>query len=466
MSKPSRLIWISPLVLVILACQAATGLVQPTPTIGLPRLVGKAFYPQATPTPTLTATPLPTKTPTPTFTPTPTVSPSPTVVPTGSAFQLPIFERLWQIVSEEYVYPDYNGLDWQKVGDEYAQRIAAGMSDQEFYAAMEEMIFSLGDDHSVFLPPIEASQENAEFSGQNDFVGIGVVTNVVPERKRAVILVVFPGSPADDAGLKSHDSLLAADGEPLVEGNVLRRDLLFGLEGTTIELTVQSPGGEPRQVSLTRRRVTGSAPVPYTVITTPRGKRVGYILLITFADETVDNQVEDALKAMTADGPLDGVILDNRENGGGADDVARGVLGFFTHGTLGYFMDRNKSRRAFNVIGSDINGSSKVPLVVLVGKDSVSFGEISSGVLKDSGRAYIMGQTTDGNVELLWGFDFEDGSRAWIAHETFRPKNHPDQNWEATGIIPDQTVVSQWDEVTTETDPVIKAALEHFDGLE
>ena len=117
-----------------------------------------------------------------------------------------------------------------------------------------------------------------------------------------------------------------------------------------------------------------------------------------------------------------------------------------------------------NVIGADINGSSSLPLVVLVGPNTVSFGEIYSGVLRDMGRATVIGELTGGNVELLRGYDFEDGSRAWIAHENFRPRNHPEQDWEATGIIPDVTVASNWDEVTLQTDPAIQAALDFLDG--
>jgi carboxyl-terminal processing protease len=348
----------------------------------------------------------------------------------------------------------------------YRQRIQAGLTENDFYTAMEEMVASLNDDHSIFLRPQEALEEDVEFSGENDYVGIGVLTSVVEARKRAVILVVFPGSPADEVGLQSHDSILAVDGMPLVDEDGYHRSLLRGPEGTTIELTVQTPGDAPRLVALTRRRVTGAVPVPYSELTTSQGKRVGYILLVTFADDTVDNQVEKALTALTASGPLDGIILDNRQNSGGADNVARRVLGYFVHGTLGHFFDRHQSRRSFNIIGEDINGSSKIHLVVLVGPGTISFGEIASGVLKDSGRAYIIGETTNGNIELLWGYDFEDGSRAWIAHETFRPSQHPKEDWEQTGIVPDLEAPSNWDEVTTDTDPAIRAALEYLDGLE
>jgi C-terminal processing protease CtpA/Prc len=139
------------------------------------------------------------------------------------------------------------------------------------------------------------------------------------------------------------------------------------------------------------------------------------------------------------------------------------VLSYFTSGRLGFFIDRNQFQRPMRVRGNGIGGSDRLPLVVLVGPDTVSFGEIFSGILSDIGRAYLIGEPTEGNIELLWGYDFEDGSRAWLARETFRPLNHPDDDWETAGITPDMILSSNWDEVTTETDPLIQAALEYLD---
>jgi len=52
-----------------------------------------------------------------------------------------------------------------------------------------------------------------------------------------------------------------------------------------------------------------------------------------------------------------------------------------------------------------VNGSQQIPLVVLIGQATASYGEVFAGVLKDIGRAYLIGETTDGNVETLWGYD-------------------------------------------------------------
>jgi hypothetical protein len=58
----------------------------------------------------------------------------------------------------------------------------------------------------------------------------------------------------------------------------------------------------------------------------------------------------------------------------------------------------------------------------------------------------------------MYGFDFDDGSQAWIASATFQPENS-DEDWEQTGIVTDLTAFAEWDTFTFETDPSIAAAL-------
>lgn len=457
------------LILLTMACRTVTV------PLGLAPTYTPTFTTTFTPTSTSTATP--TVTSTPTLPPSPTISPTPlptetptpapaTATPTPTPLplevQLRIFEELWTIVSEEYLYPDFNGLDWNVIYDEYCARIEAGMSNAEFYQAMDEMIFRLGDDHSVFLNPEQVAQEEAEYAGNLDYVGIGVLISAVPERQRAVIILVFPDSPAEEAGLRSRDSILSVDGQAILDEEGYLRDIVRGPEGSIAHIIVQTPGQEPRQVDVPRRRITGGYPVPYTTLKSPNGQRIGYILLPAFSDLTIRDRFAEALRALTAEGPLDGLIIDNRLNGGGADTVLRPILAHFTSGTLGYFISRS-AERPLIVRLNDIGGSSTVPLVVLIGTDTVSYGEVFAGVLQDQGRAYLIGETTFGNIETLWGYDFEDGSRAWIAHETFRPINNPEANWEENGIIPDLEVVAHWDEHSIESDPAVLAALAYFD---
>ena len=95
------------------------------------------------------------------------------------------------MVDEEYLYRDFNGLDWDAVHEEYSRQIEAGMTDENFYLAMYEMIDRLGDDHSVFLDPNETQMGEAEYEGEYDYTGIGILNATVPERKRLVVILAF-----------------------------------------------------------------------------------------------------------------------------------------------------------------------------------------------------------------------------------------------------------------------------------
>jgi carboxyl-terminal processing protease len=248
--------------------------------------------------------------------------------------------------------------------------------------------------------------------------------------------------------------LLKVNGGPIrdAEGSSLTR----GPAGTSVTLTIQRPGEPPHDVTVTRREVTGSLPIDTCMFP---GTRIGYILFPTLLDNTIADQTREALRQMTANGPLDGLILDNRVNGGGLGSVAQDIMSLFASGLQGYYISRD-GQQPLDLQPEDIGGSQTVTLVVLVGRDTVSYGEIVSGVLRVAGRAVVVGEPTLGNVEQLWSYDFEDGSRAWIASATFEPLGQANGIWEETGIIPDVAVLGQWDEFTEANDPGIAKALD------
>jgi len=450
-------LWIAIIVLTLtaLSCQTLTnGLDQIIPTIATstPQLVEKTL--EESPK----ATPLPSNTDIGIVTPTPTQ----TLVPVGEELQLDILQSLWEAIDQNYLYPDFNGLDWDAIYTEYRQKVEAGLDTEDFYLAMDEMVYRLGDDHSIFLNPRQVEAEEVEYAGGHDYVGIGVWVQFVPEKETGVILLTFPGGPADKAGIKSRDSILSVEGVMLDDEHGMALDLLLGVEGTPVTLTVQTPGEEPRTITVPRGRITSALPAPYELLQTASGKRVGYIIIPTFSDSTIGEEVGEALTALSENEPLDGLILDNRLNGGGWDTVMSQTLSYFTSGKVGYFVNRDE-KEALEIDGNNIGGSMDIPLVVLVGPDTVSFGEIFSGILKDQSRATIIGETTSGNVEILWGYNFDDGSRAWIAHDTFTPINHPESDWEHEGIVVDIEIAAAWDEYTSQTDPAIQTALDYLD---
>ena len=86
------------------------------------------------------------------------------------------------------------------------------------------------------------------------------------------------------------------------------------------------------------------------------------------------------LKDLTAQGPLDGLILDVRMNGGGSSLVTDPVMSFFASGKLGEFVSRDGSR-SLSVEPNPVQNSQTVPLVVVVSQETVSYGEIFAGIM-------------------------------------------------------------------------------------
>src|SRR5574341_439133 len=382
--------------------------------------------------------------------PTPSLETNP---PISKDEQERVFDELASKISNVYLYPDFNGVDWPGTVAQYQSKVDGGLDTEAFYTEMENFVFELGDEHSHFESPVEVAASDAELSGVLNYVGIGVLVKPELDKDRLTILSVFPDSSAEHGGLKQHDSLLAVDGLPLVENGQAYPLRVRGPECSAVVITVQSPGEAPRDITFIRYHITSSLPIEARLVPTSDGSRIGYIFLPTFFDETIPGQVRQALEDF---GPLDGLILDNRMNGGGSSKVVEPILSYFTSGTLGQFVSRTATH-LLEVAADPINNSQTVPMAILVGADTVSFGEIFSGALQDTGRAKIVGQTTLGNVETLHGYTFDDGSRAWIAEERFDPLvSHAD--WEKDGIKPDVEAYADWDTFTFENDPSLAAA--------
>jgi carboxyl-terminal processing protease len=405
-----------------------------------------------------------------TITPSPIPSTTSTIIPTAISTALPtvtqtpddettarhlrIFTRLWTLVRDNYLYPDYNGVDWDAVGEAYRTRIEVGLSDENFWLLMKALLRELNDDHSYFLSPDEVAEQELMEAGTLDYVGVGFSASAVPDKGYAVILLVVPNSPAADTGLRSHDRILEIDDRPACcEDGYDSLYRLRGPEGSAVKLRVQTPGDSPYTVTLTRRRIQSSLPLE----TRQLEGGIGYILIPNLWDETLPEQMYQALEDMAAKEELSGLIIDMRVNAGGSSTVLRALLSFFADGELGHFVSQSR-KVPLRVWGTNVGGSQNVPLVILVGKHTVSFGEVFSGVLQETRGAHIVGHTTDGNVEILSGHNFEDGSQAWIAQETFLPPSGT--NWEETGIIPDVEIPLDWDEFTVEDDLQLEAAVE------
>ena len=401
--------------------------------------------PTTTLAPTATPSASPTEAPTTTPAP-PTAIPTPTLIGEGQRDQL--FEETWRIVHDHYLYRDFHGQDWDAIHSEFAPRVEAAQSNEEFYADLAEMVARLNDDHSRFLAPSDASVEEALSTGREAYVGIGVL--LISRADSALVQEVFPNGPAARAGLLPRDRIVAIDGapfNPLNDGSDL-----YGLEGSPVRLTVVRPGESTRDVVVTRAAVQGRVE--------PSTRRlrndIGYLKVPTFWVNDMDVQVSGALTDMVSEHPLNGLILDLRGNPGGWNYVLTGILGHFVRGQVGLFADQKSSKPLLITenAGPDMRGT---PLVVLVDHSTASYAEVMAAVLQREVGARVVGAPTAGNTETIYAYELAGGARLWVAQEAFKLLNG--QNLEGRGVQPNTVINVDWATYSEDDDPQILEGL-------
>lgn len=387
---------------------------------------------------------------------TPEATLGPDTAPPGDAnTQRKVLQESADYVSGSYVYADYDAAAFDARVQALRGRIDAGISEARFWEEMKLLISSLGDNHSQFESRAEARERL-----RNSYVGIGVKLEVNAQQGYLYLTVVYPDSPAAQAGLRPHDHILTIDGEPAVnargEGQMER---LRGEAGSEVRISVRTPGSEARDLRIVRKSVDVTIETPHRLI--PGADRIGYIMIPTFDDPNVIDATEAALKALMreAGGRLNGLIIDMRINGGGGVNALYRHLCFFTEGEMGDFVNRAGNKEPLTAFDKGIGNSQRVKLAILTSPATASFAEVFSGALKfrERERVLLVGAPTQGNIEVLNGIDLSDGSTLYLATEAFRL---PDgRGWENDGLQPDISVTTTWDSFgADDADPVIAAA--------
>lgn len=412
--------------------------------------------------------PLPSVTPAPTAsdlarTPTPvppiaTIVPTPTLAPLSREQRLQIFQQVWEKVRDNYVYPDYNGLDWQAIREELQPKVAAAATPEEFYSIMRDMIARLGDDHSRFESPQEVAAQLAEASGQLQYGGIGVSVRTIDEG--GLITRVVPGGPADQAGILTRDIIVAVNGIPFNHPDAFGPDgaigAVRGIPGTSVRLTIKR-GNEPlREVEVIRAVIDIAV---FNRVTAERlAGDVGLLTIPSFYVDHADSQARDALTHLLAAGPVRGMIIDVRDNSGGYIHIMRNIIALFHDGgTIGASVGRNEREEQRIPRGQTIAGLTDIPIVVLISEETASAAEMFAAGMRVLCQATIVGVPSAGNTENLYGYNFDDGSRLLLAEVAYQL---PDGTLiEGTGVVPDVLIEAEWWRFPREQDPQLQAAL-------
>ncbi len=313
------------------------------------------------------------------------------------------------------------------------------------YGAINGMTEAVGDTgHTSFLTPEERAARAKDLSGS--FVGIGVRMDVGAD-KVPVIVSVFDGSPADKAGLKAGQEIVAVDGKS-TEGHTLGdvAGWVRGEAGSTVTIQARTGAtGTPQDYPIVRAEVAVSA-VSWTLVP---GTRTALLRLDQFSHGSSD-EMKAALVAIEAAG-ADRIVLDLRGNPGGYVNEAEGVASQFLASGEVYVeraADGHETRHAVSPGGV----ATKLPLVVLVDAGTASSSEIVTGALQDAGRGQIVGIKTYGTGTVLGEFPLSDGSALRVGTvEWLTPKGR--QIWHQ-GITPDVVVERASDVAAVDPDEV------------
>jgi len=286
------------------------------------------------------------------------------------------------------------------------------------------------DPHSTYMTAEMYKELDVETKGS--FGGIGIEITI----KKDILTVVSPieDTPAFNAGIKAGDQIVRIDGKPTKDITIVEAvNKLRGPKDTKVSLTiVREDVAKPFDVVLIRAIIK---------IKSVRSKmlngNIGYIRLTTFAEKAGED-VKNAVRDLGKTAPLQGLILDLRNNPGGLLNQAVEVSDIFLKsGVIVSTRGRVKMMESKSMAKDD-GDEPTCPMIVLVNEGTASASEIVAGALQDNGRALILGTQTFGKGSVQTVIPLDDGSALKLTTAKFyTPKGRSIQ---ADGILPDVLV--------------------------
>ena len=253
--------------------------------------------------------------------------------------------------------------------------------------AAEGMVGDL-DPYTEYMP--EEQMSSFELLTTGKYGGVGAL--IRQKDDYVIIARPYKDSPADRAGLKIGDRIVAIDGEDargLTTDKVSAR--LKGTPGSTVKVTVERLlDGSREEVTLRRERIAIPA-VPYAGWL---NDSIGYIQHSDFTEGCYE-EMRAAVDRLRTEGNLRGLVLDYRGNGGGIMQEAVKILSMFVPKGTEVVSTRGRSEQKSYRTQSDPI-LAELPLAVLVNGNTASAAEIVSGALQDLDRAVLIGQKSFG----------------------------------------------------------------------
>lgn len=337
---------------------------------------------------------------------------------------------------------------WKRVKSDY---ITKDTPDTKlFYGAVAGIVSALDDPYSVFFDPKTAKEFNESLTGSFDGIG----AEIGMKKNQLVIIAPLPEMPAEKAGLRGGDKILAINKKSTTNMTIDEAvTKIRGKRGTSVTLTIYRDGEQKeRDVVITRDKI-----VIKSVRWEVKEGSVGYIRLVSFSQDTAPDfrkAVNDLLSKN-----IRSLIIDLRNNPGGYLDAAVEIGGYWVDGQT-IVIEQYDGNKRDEYKGKTRPRLQNVPTVVLVNGGSASASEIVSGALQDYGKATIIGEQTFGKGSVQDFQNLQDGSAVKLTiAKWLTPKGRTIQD---NGITPDIVVEITESDLKAKKDPQLQRA---FDEL-
>lgn len=335
--------------------------------------------------------------------------------PGGAAEQAP-FELLSEVRDKLQVYFAYP----ERVDDE---QLEAG--------AIEGMLQVLEDPYTSYFDPEAYAELMAEMD--ETYSGVGIRVQWADEGYVTVVSPI-PGSPADKAGMRPGDRVVAVDGQELsgltLEEAVTR---IKGPTGSEVTLTVER---DKNRFDLNLVRATIQTPTVEWAMIAPD---IGYVRLWEF-NKGIHARMATAIDDLRKQG-MQGLVLDLRQNPGGLMDEAIKIADYLLPaGDIIRYEPRFAESYTYKASGKGLD----IPFVVLVDQFSASASEIVAGAVKDRGAALLIGEKTHGKGIIQSILPLQNGGALKVTSARYLTPNGNDIH--GLGITPDVIVPTSPDE--------------------
>jgi carboxyl-terminal processing protease len=284
------------------------------------------------------------------------------------------------------------------------------------------------DPHSALLPP--DAFEDLQIDTKGKFTGIGI--HITMQNGFVTVISPIEDTPAHRAGLEAGDRIIKVDGH-------LTRDLreavrmMRGPRGSKVTVTIMREGNKkPIDFNITRDEI----PIQSVKFLNLK-PGFGYLRISNFTGTTTQD-FEKALEKLESEGPLKGLVLDLRNNGGGLLNQAISISDvFLDNGQIVSMKGREKKNtKVFSATPSAVKRT--YPLVVLINGGTASASEIVAGALQDQKRAVVVGTTSFGKGSVQTVENLRDGSGLKLTIARYYTPNG--RSIQAKGIEPDITL--------------------------